>query len=61
MYLPERFSSLKEDYLAMLNKSTVVMKYSGKDSSRNSRLILDFDIVTMTEVELVASDILNDE
>lgn len=42
MYLPERFSSLTEADINSLNASQKIMVYSGKDASKQNRLILDF-------------------
>lgn len=42
MYLPERFTSLTEADINSLNASQKIMVYSGKDASKQNRLILDF-------------------
>lgn len=42
MYLPERFVKTIGSHIDVLNKSSKVMVYSGKDSSDRDRLILDF-------------------
>lgn len=48
MYLPERYQMSTED-IADMNKSTVIMKYMGKDA--DNRLILKFEKLKLNLVD----------
>lgn len=63
MFLPERFTGfIRDENIADLNAATVVMTYSGKDMNNQSRLILDFDVITINEAadELTTNPVLNE-
>lgn len=63
MFLPERFSKfIKEENLQDLNAATVIMTYSGKDQNNRNRLMLDFDVISISEEddELTAESILKE-
>lgn len=63
VYLPERFSkALTEEVIVELNKSTVIMSFSGKDPEAGNRLLLDFDIIRTDDAgEISAASVLNEQ
>lgn len=52
VFLPDRFSKVidTEDKVNSLNSIQYVMKFRGKDTQRQNRLILDFDAVTDAQI-----------
>lgn len=55
VFLPERFLKvLTPEAIAELNASAVIMSFRGKDQNNQNRLLLDFDIIDINEMEIFA-------